>query len=1011
MSAAETGSWSAARPTVGPPGELSQPNRCRSTSGSSHMAWGGVLKTRATSIASAAAVMLLLVAVPVTLVRLARWPSPGVSWTSALRGWVEKPLSGGFLAGVVYVAAWLLWGLLAAAVTTRLYAHAARMSRRLPRFRVPGPLQGLTAAVLGATAVSAAASAAPAHAAAPVVAAGEEATRPVLSAPPITAVGAVGESTTSSRATGDGERDTYTVRRGDTLSSIAQGCLGDADRWPEIFAANRGVRFPVGGTLRDPDLIYPGWALRIPDTVKAPGPAAMPPARQGPPPTPADQAPPASSSDPAGQAGDDGVVNPAPPPMTTPGAARISSESSAMPGPQDDAGERPAATSRPTWGVSLGTGGWLDMGLVAAMLAAVALVWAHRRRRYIPQPPTPEPRLDHPTVAPMPHVITDIRRGLRRAGTGSTRRRSGDPQPDGSIITQVGEDSPADGDDTGGLVVPGPAAATPARPPIAQWSPTGLGLTGPGAAAAARGILLSALAAGGLEDPHERGQVVIPSHTLAALLGSTAAVPVIPRLTVTAGLSEALALLEEQTLHRTRVCADHEVDSVGALRDTDPMAEPLPPLLLIADPTAAYECVRVAALLSQGQHLDIHGVLLGDWPDGDTVTVCDDGTTSPADRAGHDHHLTTGRLTVVDPTEASGLLRVIAESHTGEPPPPAPTQSVPPPDTETFRIRRHSADGDGIPPSPDARQPVQGPAPVVIAPATAVDVRPAAATSGEADLAGSDESAADGPRESDDSGGGAGRVEVRVLGDARIVDMDGTVPLRAKALELLVYLVVNDGDAAQENILDDLLPDAPAAKAPHRLHTYVSALRGALTRTGGPASYVTHPSRRYTLNREALDADLWRMRDALRSAERAGNDADRVASLRRAVDAYGGGLADGFDYEWVEAHREGIRRQALDAHLALAAATADPQEALAVLETAMRHDPYAEHVYQQAMRVRAALGHLDEIRALRRALTHRLHEIDADPSEDTMRLADQLIAGLRQRRPAGRPHPIGGRRP
>ncbi|RQX05927.1 hypothetical protein DLJ59_06280 [Micromonospora inaquosa] len=247
-----------------------------------------------------------------------------------------------------------------------------------------------------------------------------------------------------------------------------------------------------------------------------------------------------------------------------------------------------------------------------------------------------------------------------------------------------------------------------------------------------------------------------------------------------------------------------------------------------------------------------------------------------------------------------------------------------------------------------------------------------------------------------------GRVDVRVLGGARIVDMDTTTPLRAKALELLVYLIVQDGEAAQDNILDDLLPDAPASKAPHRLHTYVSALRKTLLLTGGPATYLTHPSRRYALNRDALDTDLWRMRTALRDAALATTDTDRTAALQRAVNAYDGTLADGFDYEWIEAYREGIRRQALDAHLALAAATPDPTQALALLEAAMRHDPYAEATYQQAMRAHAALGHLEQIRSLRRALTLRLDEIDAEPSEDTLRLADQLIDDLRRQKPTGK---------
>jgi nucleoid-associated protein YgaU len=49
----------------------------------------------------------------------------------------------------------------------------------------------------------------------------------------------------------------YLVRRGDTLSGIAQRELGDASRWPEIFARNREV-------ISDPDRIVPDQALILP---------------------------------------------------------------------------------------------------------------------------------------------------------------------------------------------------------------------------------------------------------------------------------------------------------------------------------------------------------------------------------------------------------------------------------------------------------------------------------------------------------------------------------------------------------------------------------------------------------------------------------------------------------------------------------------------------------------------------------------------------------------------------
>lgn len=49
----------------------------------------------------------------------------------------------------------------------------------------------------------------------------------------------------------------YTVKKGDTLSEIAQEYYGDPQKYPKIFEANRPM-------LKDPDRIYPGQTLRIP---------------------------------------------------------------------------------------------------------------------------------------------------------------------------------------------------------------------------------------------------------------------------------------------------------------------------------------------------------------------------------------------------------------------------------------------------------------------------------------------------------------------------------------------------------------------------------------------------------------------------------------------------------------------------------------------------------------------------------------------------------------------------
>ena len=51
---------------------------------------------------------------------------------------------------------------------------------------------------------------------------------------------------------------TYVVQKGDSLSKIAKKFYGDAGSWKRIFEANRDV-------VKNPDLIQPGWTLKIPE--------------------------------------------------------------------------------------------------------------------------------------------------------------------------------------------------------------------------------------------------------------------------------------------------------------------------------------------------------------------------------------------------------------------------------------------------------------------------------------------------------------------------------------------------------------------------------------------------------------------------------------------------------------------------------------------------------------------------------------------------------------------------
>ncbi|MEV7350321.1 BTAD domain-containing putative transcriptional regulator [Micromonospora chalcea] len=955
-------------------------------------------------------------------------------------------MSSGVVAVLVAAAAVTLWLLLATAVLTHAYAALARRLRRGPALRLPGPVQGLAAALLGATAVTTATGAV-AHATAATATSDEP-----------TAAGQATASPASHRPAASHQPaappSTYTVRRGDSLCGIAARTLGDADRWPEIFALNRGARFPhVGGALRNPDLIYPGWVLRLPTDASQ---------RSDPAPRRRDQQPRTESGRPDLPAlptkPDSSAGTPTPTSTTTAGPTAPATEpppagpavTANAPGtagvtpPSRSASQPPAPDPLPTphrsRGIDVPGGSWVDIGLAAAIAAAAALVWAHRRRRYTPRPPSTGTHVEGPDTTPMPTVVTQLRRRLRGAAprtatpatTGYERHDlhssldpiGGNTGPD--VAALDGEDH-TDGDP---MPVPRPAVPSLTHPLAETWPSAGLGLTGPGADAAARGFLTAALAAGGLDAPHERTQVVMPATTATTLFDTdTTTLPHTPRLTVTTTVEQALDLIEAQILHRSRLVDTRGADTVADLRALDPAGEPLPPVLLLTHTTAARQDTRIAALLTQGTRLDIHGVLLGAWPNGDTVTIAADGTTAltdgPADQS--DHSAPVERLAVLTSADTLALLRVLAESHTGQP--PTPIDAAPQPDdrqpatrnsTEADRGARAETPGPAATPTPTTASTSPGPVeatghnsatarPHASAGSTdTIDTRPHPITDTRAvaDAGGHDTPLSAGPETVPPAVNGEQqqprRVQVSVLGPPSITDAASHPPLRAKALEVLVYLAVHDGEATVDAILDDLLPDAPTSKAPGRLYTYVSNLRAVLRHTGGPGDYLTHPQNRYTLNPALVDVDLWRMRAAIRDAERATDPQARIAALRRAVNTYRGHLADGADYEWIEPYREAVRQQALDTYLALADALADhPAHQLTVLDEAIRHSPYTEELYQHAMRARAALGQTDAIRSLRRALTRALAEIDAGPHEDTLALANELIAA--QQRPRPRP--------
>jgi nucleoid-associated protein YgaU len=82
---------------------------------------------------------------------------------------------------------------------------------------------------------------------------GSSSSAPKPSRPDFSNVKGGSSSTAPSAAT----EQVYEVVAGDSLSKISKKVYGDANQWRRIFDANRDQ-------IKNPDLIQPGWKLKIP---------------------------------------------------------------------------------------------------------------------------------------------------------------------------------------------------------------------------------------------------------------------------------------------------------------------------------------------------------------------------------------------------------------------------------------------------------------------------------------------------------------------------------------------------------------------------------------------------------------------------------------------------------------------------------------------------------------------------------------------------------------------------
>ncbi len=384
---------------------------------------------RTRRLLAAVALLALLAGVPAALAVAVGVPVPGsLTRLDDVRAALSAPLAPSLIVDVLALVAWAAWVHFAVCVAVEL-SVAVRMSLRgsvgppprVPLGGVPQQLaRRLVEAALVTATVATSVGATPGAGtiltpARPAVAAQEwrvalpvtfaaqhepAGPQPSATAP---AVGAVRES----RAARPGPEYVVEPPHGgyyDSLWDIAERFLGDGQRWREIYELNESREQPDGRALTRPELIRPGWRLRLPGDAtglpvgevntarsaeRAPLQSAGPSqAASGasPPASPAPSAAPtgprsASPSPTASGAG----ARPSDPELTAPSPS--SPPCAAIPGDalDDDDDEDDGNPSLP--GPALG-------GLLAAAVLASVATLRHRQRRRRPENesiPLPEP--------------------------------------------------------------------------------------------------------------------------------------------------------------------------------------------------------------------------------------------------------------------------------------------------------------------------------------------------------------------------------------------------------------------------------------------------------------------------------------------------------------------------------------------------------------------------------------------------------------------------------------------
>ena len=231
------------------------------------------LRTRLSGLLAASALLVIVVGLPLVLLAVGASPIPhSMPSLEMIRSALSSQDDGTLALGFIKLVAWAAWAFLTLSILLEVVSRVRGIRvPHMPGLRMPQSAARtlVRTAMLAFIAVPMSGQGAPVAAAAPVPAA----MAPAVISAPIPAGGhnqtirtsSTGHSTAlPAAATLTPKAETplvtvkHTVRRGETLWSIASDHLGAGDKYPEIAALNTDV-------LGDrPGFLKPGWVLNLP---------------------------------------------------------------------------------------------------------------------------------------------------------------------------------------------------------------------------------------------------------------------------------------------------------------------------------------------------------------------------------------------------------------------------------------------------------------------------------------------------------------------------------------------------------------------------------------------------------------------------------------------------------------------------------------------------------------------------------------------------------------------------